>query len=381
MGAGVAIGGLVASALLFAPAAQAADTITNVRESEIAANETTYAGWHQGAEGGKYQVVNDGLELTGKSQVIKGYTENSNTDLGNKDKRNADFADLAAARFTTKAGTPTFQAPLFADLDGDGPQEPVFTTLYTDDVAGGNWFSSQAIGDIPANTEKPLGDFETAIGESYRIIAFGVANETDKGTVKDITFDGTQYTFGNNAPVAHNRSYKTKIETPVTVNLGATDVDGNALTYNASVNTGSLSGTGTTRTFTPAKGFKGTATITYTVDDARGGTATAAITIAVEKSKGAVSIYRVHPTNPSVRSTVYVYATVMVDGKNAKKGTTVYGYAKGKKVVTGKVNSVGKVKLKLPNKLPYGKATLKVTQAGSSKLNGGSDSLAVRVRK
>jgi hypothetical protein len=62
-GAGVAVSALIGSALLFTPSAQAADTITNVRESEIAPTEATYAGWHQGAEGGKYQVGNDGLEL------------------------------------------------------------------------------------------------------------------------------------------------------------------------------------------------------------------------------------------------------------------------------------------------------------------------------
>lgn len=394
--AGVAVSALVSSALLFAPSAQAADTVTNVRESEIAPTEvsTAYAGWHEGTEvspgvWGKYQVVNEGLALIGSSQVIKGYTENSNTDLASTAKRNADFDDLAAARFTVKSGAPSFQAPMFVDTDPSSTSDaPVFTTLYTADAAKDIWQSSRALntgtGTIPAKTDVSLADLKTAVGENYRVIAFGVNNSVADATavVSDITFDGTKYTFGNNAPIAHNRSYKTKIDRPVTVNLAATDAEGQELTYTVDkVSSGTLTVAGTTGTFTPAKGFKGDVVANYTVRDTRGGVAAAVISIKVEKLKGAVNIYRIHPSKPSVRSTVYVYATVKTDGKNASKGSTVYLYAKGKKVATGKVNSSGKVKLKLPKKLPYGKATLKVTQAGSSKLNGGSDSVAVRVRK
>ncbi|MET1037137.1 MAG: cadherin-like domain-containing protein, partial [Aeromicrobium sp.] len=327
-------------------------------------------------------------ELIGDSQVIKGYTENSNTDLVNKDKRNADFSDLEAARFTQKAGgAATFQAPIFIDTDGaSGTAEPVFTTLYTADASTGIWQSSRAIGSgataVPAKTDVSLADIKAAVGEDYRVIAFGVNNETGTSIVSDITFDGAKYTFANNAPVARNRSYKTKIDRAVTVNLAATDAEKQPLTYTIdSVTSGTMTVAGTAGTFTPDKGFKGDVVAKYTVKDNRGGTASAAITIKVEKLKGAVSIYRTHPTKPSIRSTVYLYATVMTDGRAASKGSTVYGYAKGKKVVTGKVNSSGKVKLKLPNKLPYGKATLKVTQAGSSKLSGGSDTVVVRVKK
>jgi hypothetical protein len=387
-GAGVAVSALIGSALLFTPSAQAADTITNVRESEIAPTEATYAGWHQGAEGGKYQVGNDGLELIGKSQVIYGYTENSKDDLTDVSKRNADFDDLEAARFTAKAGAATFQAPIFIDTDGaTGTAAPKFTTLYTVDAAKGIWQSSNAIGAdataVPAKTDVTLAQLKAAVGNDYRVIGFGVNNsEASTAVVSDITFDGKKYTFGNNAPVATNRSYTTKIDQPVNVNLAASDAEGQELTYSVdSVTSGSMTIAGTTGTFTPAKGFKGDVVAKYTVKDTRGGVATATITIKVVKLKGAVNIYRVHPTKPSVRSTVYIYATIKTDGKNAARGSTIYIYAKGKKVATGKVNSVGKVKIKLAKKLPYGKATLKITQAGSSKLSGGTDSVAVRVRK
>jgi hypothetical protein len=385
-GAGVAVSALVGSALLFTPSAQAADTVTNVRESEIAADETTYAGWHQGAANGKQQVVNEGLALIGSSQVIKGYTENSKTDLADTAKRNADFDDLAAARFTVKAGAPSFQAPIFVDTDPTSTaDEPVFTTLYTADASKGIWQSSRELPGITAKTDVTLDQLKTAVGANYRVIAFGVNNSVADNTavVSDITFDGTRYTFANNAPIARNRSYKTKIDRPVTVNLAADDVDGNTLTTTiGDVVGGSITVAADNKgTFTPSAGFKGDASVKYTVTDSRGGTSSATITIKVEKLKGAVSIYRVHPTKPSTKNRVYLYATVKVDGKAAGKGSTVYGYAKGKRVVTGKVNSSGKVKLKLPNKLPRGKSTLKITQAGTSKLSGGSDSIVVRIKK
>jgi hypothetical protein len=381
-GAGVATGALVASALLFAPSAQAADTITNVREADIAASGATpSAGWHQAVAGGKYQVVNAGLALIDGSRVIKGATDVSDTGLT---EDNGDLQKLGDASVTVvDAGKVSLQVELYQTVDG----KPVLTTLSS--PANGSdeidltdvWSTDQAVGSIAANGTAPLNDFIAQI-PAYKVVGVGVASTSGTNVVKNVAFGGSQYTFGNNAPVAKNRTYSTKIDKAVTVNLASTDVDGNPLTYeNVTVDSGTLSGTGETRTFTPAKGFKGTASIKYSVNDQRGGTSSGAITVNVVKLKGAVSIYRVHPTKPSVRSTVYVYATVRTDGKNASKGSTVYVYAKGKRVGVSKVNSVGKVKVKLPNKLPYGKATLKVTQAGSSKLSGGTDSVAVRVRK
>ena len=383
-GAGVAVSALVGSALLFAPSAQAATTITNVREADIAASGATpSAGWHQAVTGGKFQVVNAGLALVENSRVIKGATDVTNTGLT---EDNGDLEKLGDASITVvDPGKVALQVELYQTVDG----QPVLTTLSsaangTDDIdLTDPWTSDKPVGntaDAPI-TSGSISDFITKIG-AYKVVGVGVASATGTNVVKDVTFNDAKYTFANNAPVANNRSYSTKIDQAVAVNLAATDVDGNPLTYDSvTVSSGTVTVAGTTGTFTPAKGFKGDATIKYTVNDNRGGTATGTITVKVVKLKGAVNIYRVHPTKPSVRSTVYVYATVKTDGKNASKGSTVYLYAKGKKVATGKVNSVGKIKMKLPNKLPKGKSTLKITQAGSSKLSGGTDSIAVRVRK
>lgn len=367
--AGVAIGALAGSALLFAPSAQAATTITNVREVDIAKYSATTptTGWYQASATGEYQVVNAGLSLTAGTQILKANTST------------ADLTDVGTATVAVATGSVANFEAVVTDADiVDGP-----ATLRPS-IAPGEWVSDKTIGDIAAGDPATLEAFDTALdaGAAYTISAFGVESVTGTNVVSSITFDDAQYTFANNAPVAKNRSYTTKVEKAVTVNLASTDVDDNVLTYTAAgVVGGTVTVAGSTATFTPSAGFRGAASVSYTVTDNRGGTSAGVISITVEKLKGKVDVYRIHPSNPSVRSTVYIYATVKTDGVNAAKGSTVYVYAKGKKVGTSKVNSVGKVKVKLPNKLPYGKATLKVTQAGSWKLSGGTDSYVVRVRK
>jgi len=101
------------------------------------------------------------------------------------------------------------------------------------------------------------------------------------------------------------------------------------------------------------------------------------------KASSGVDIYKVYPKSGKIttKSKVYVYASVKIGGKPAVAGTVVSGYAKGKKVTTGKVNKSGKVKLALPKKLPKGKSTLKVVVPGSDTVTGSNDSVKVTVVK
>ena len=378
-GAGVATGALIASALLFAPSAQAATT-TDVRETQIAATGAPFStGYHHEGDG-TYKVVNTGLELTGNSAFVRGYTNNTSENLGTTGG-NADLDKLGATSVVS-TGAPVVKVAVYSD-NVAGESDNKLTTLTQG--AEGTWTTSAKIGTgdtaIDAGATKPTADIVTALKPNYRVKGFGVFNTTGTATVSSLTFDDVTYQFKNNAPTVADRSVSTKINTPVAISLAATDVDGNELSYAIdSVVGGAVTGSGATQTFIPAKNFKGSASVKYTVTDGRGGSASATITVKVDKSKGRVEIYRIHPTRPSVRSTVYIYASIQVDGQKAKPGTTIYAYAKGKKVVTAKVNSTGKVKLKLPNKLPKGNATLKVTQVGSATLNGDSDSIKVKVR-
>jgi len=92
------------------------------------------------------------------------------------------------------------------------------------------------------------------------------------------TFSGT-----NSAPVAQDGTATTNEDTSVNVTLTATDADGNALTYNVVTPPahGTLSGTGASRSYTPAANFNGSDSFTFTANDgiATSNVATVSITV------------------------------------------------------------------------------------------------------
>ena len=92
----------------------------------------------------------------------------------------------------------------------------------------------------------------------------------------------------NDAPVAVAQSVTTAEDTAPPILLGASDVDGDALTTSIAVTPlkGTLSGAGPSRTYTPLPNFRGTDTFTFSVSD---GTASssAVVTITVTPSNDA----------------------------------------------------------------------------------------------
>lgn len=178
-------------------------TVSSESVHTVAPDESTYAGWHQGATDGHATIADSLLTLGAtKSQVIKGYANNDVDGLA-ADGVNADLAKvLPNAAYTVVSGTVHFQVPLFFD---NGTSTPSFTTLRPTAPAGiganaisisDEWTSSKAIpGVVDANGSAPLGDILSALGD-YKVIAFGVFSDTGaNGVVKDITWDGTKYDF------------------------------------------------------------------------------------------------------------------------------------------------------------------------------------------
>jgi hypothetical protein len=314
-GAGTAVGALVASALLFAPSAQAATEVI-VKNSDVLTTETpaTYTSWHQGYANNPTgaKVTTKGLELTGgKSQVIKGYADNDATIVPAKPNFNLEDK-ITGSKFTAIAGAATLQVPLRSSKVNTNPDPAVtndnFTTLYSLPDAGSRvkksdlWLSTAAIGTtIDANKAYPLSEIIGALGD-YKVIGFGVQAESP-AVVTDITWDGVTYKFQEPTPV-------------------------------------------------------------------------------VTKLTSKIDIYRVQPKSGKItpKNTVKAYATVMIDGKNAPAGTKINGYAKGKKVSTGKVNSKGKVRVTL-TKLPKGKSTIKLQLLSKGNVKGSTDTIRVRVVK
>jgi len=88
----------------------------------------------------------------------------------------------------------------------------------------------------------------------------------------------------DHAPFANALHYSTNQNTPVTVTLSGSDIEGSALTYgiDAGPAHGTLSDvTGTTLTYYPAGNFSGTDTFTYSANDGSLSGASATVTITV----------------------------------------------------------------------------------------------------
>jgi hypothetical protein len=87
----------------------------------------------------------------------------------------------------------------------------------------------------------------------------------------------------NDAPLALAQSVTTAEDTPAGISLGATDVDGDDLTYVvvSGPGHGTLSGTAPDLVYTPVANYHGADNFTFTVGDGQSGSALASVTLAV----------------------------------------------------------------------------------------------------
>jgi murein DD-endopeptidase MepM/ murein hydrolase activator NlpD len=93
---------------------------------------------------------------------------------------------------------------------------------------------------------------------------------------------------GNTAPVAEAQSVSTSRNAPVAITLGASDADGDTLTFDIVQwpAHGTLSGGGTARTYTPDNNYTGKDAFVFSVADGNGGSDAAEVSINVRKGGG-----------------------------------------------------------------------------------------------
>ena len=109
---------------------------------------------------------------------------------------------------------------------------------------------------------------------------FTVNDGTLDSNVATVTIDVTPV---NDAPLANDQSVTTAEDAALAINLSASDIDNDSLTYSimADPQHGTLSGTGVTRTYTPAPNYNGPDSFTFKANDGQADSNVATVTITV----------------------------------------------------------------------------------------------------
>ena len=155
----------------------------------------------------------------------------------------------------------------------DSDSDPLtFSIVSQPDVAKG---ALDTISNLNKVTFTPVADFN-----GQATFTFKVNDGTSDSNSATVTINIAAV---NDAPVATDQSATTPQDTPIDVNVPASDVDGDTLTYTAVTNPsgGTLSSTGLVVTYTPNSGFNGVDTFTYNISDGTDSSNTATITITV----------------------------------------------------------------------------------------------------
>ena len=144
--------------------------------------------------------------------------------------------------------------------------------------------------DFVVTGANPTSGFATtnSAGEAeYCYSGAEVGTDTVTGTVSGISDSATRTWQAtpppNVRPVAQAVTVSTTRDVPVPVVLAATDADGDPVTYAVATppQHGALSGTAPNLTYTPAAGYTGADSFTYTASDAGGASAPATVSITV----------------------------------------------------------------------------------------------------
>ena len=198
-------------------------------------------------------------------------------------------ADIFVARYLDDAVDPN-QAPVATDQSVTTPEDtPVDITLTATD-ADNDPLSFFVVTGPAHGTLSPSFRYTPAPNyngpDSFTFHAYDGQDFSNTATVSIIV------TPVNDPPVAHNQQRSTPRDTPVTITLTGDDVDGDPLTFNPGTGPshGTLNGTSPTFTYTPAPGYVGPDSFTFTAFDGLVSSAAATVTITVDPSTVACGV-------------------------------------------------------------------------------------------
>jgi uncharacterized repeat protein (TIGR01451 family) len=196
-------------------------------------------------------------------------------------------------------------APTDISLDNNSvaenqPSGTLVGSFSTTDADSGDTFTYSLVSGIGDNDNASF----TIVGNHLRTAAsfnYETKNSysirvrtTDSGVLHYEKVFIITITNGNDLPVAVDDSDTTPADTPVTIDVlhNDSDPDGDTLTI-ASVTQGthgSVTNNGGDVTYTPATGFTGIDSFTYTVSDGNGGTDTATVTVTVTITTARINV-------------------------------------------------------------------------------------------
>ena len=177
---------------------------------------------------------------------------------------------------TSQTLTTAFETPLAITLTGEDPDGDTLTYTVADEPTNGTLSGTGA-----NRTYTPNYGYEGPDSFSFTSTDGTLTSEEAAVTI-------TVEEQPNRAPIATNQTLTTPYETPLEIALTGTDPDGDPLTYSVGQPAhGTITGTGADRTYTPAAGYEGPDSFTYTSSD---GTltsekATVSITVAEQANR------------------------------------------------------------------------------------------------
>jgi uncharacterized protein (TIGR03437 family) len=214
---------------------------------------------------------------------------------------------------TTNEGT-----PLQITLAGTDPNGDTLTFTVLSQPSKGS-----LSGTPPNLTYTPAANATGADSFSFR--ASDGKGGTDDGVIS------INITPANAAPTTQNQSVSTAKNTPLPIQLIASDVDGDTLAFSITggPSHGSLSGgagfVGPGRTYTPANNYTGPDSFTYKVDDGKGGTTTGTVAISVTDGPNQAPT----ATDASVSTTQGSSVNITLKGSDPNGDTLTFSIVSG----------------------------------------------------
>jgi hypothetical protein len=176
----------------------------------------------------------------------------------------------------------------------------------------------------------------------------------------------------NHAPVASAQSASTSVNTARALTLAGTDIEGSALTYAIVVNPahGTLTGSGSSRTYTPTAGYTGADSFTFTVNDGALSSTAAMVSITVTTVANTAPLVSAATATPSpvTGTTTALSATASDD---AGETALIYTWtAAGPEAVAFSPNGSNAAKASTATFTKVGSYTLTVTAKDAANLTG-----------